>query len=420
MRAAPPMSRPPTVAVVHFPSSGHIRPLLTLVAALERAGLRTVQWAPPEWEQACLAAGGEFRELPEFLKTVAWPPPIPSRIAEFVGMLAERIAPWMSEQVREVGADVVLRDSFAQYGHYAALTNDLREIVVPPMMAFHRQMRPGPADIPQTLENLVKGIPGAVRLRGTSRRLGRKYGAPLGDWRTVFAGRHDATTLVWTTPSLQMRPEALRGEDIHYVGPLRALGPAEVDAEPALDGLSDKDQLIYVSLGTVFEMRPSFYRDAAAALAAPGRRVILSIGRVAPEDLGPLPAGVSAHAHVDQLSVLRRADLFVAHGGFNGIQESLAAGVPMLLFPQMFEQALNADVVVARGAGLRIKSATPQRIRAAAERLLGDPAYAEAARRLAAELRSSGGIEEAVEIVAGAAREHEATVDDGASDPGTD
>jgi MGT family glycosyltransferase len=316
----------------------------------------------------------------------------------------------MSEQVKDVGADVVLRDSFAQYGHYAALTNDLPEIVVPPMMAFHRQMRPSRGDIPLTLENLVKGIPGALRLRSTSRRLDRQYGAPLGDWRTVFAGRHGATTLVWTTPSLQMRPEALRGEDIRYVGPLRALGPTEVDAEPALDGLDAADQLIYVSLGTVFEMRPTFYRDAAAALAAPGRRVILSIGRIAPEEIGPLPPGVSAHAHVDQLSVLRRADLFVAHGGFNGIQESLASGVPMVLFPQMFEQALNADVVVGQGAGLRIRNATPERIRAAAETLLGDPSYAEAARRIAAELRSSGGIDEAVEIVASAAREHSARV----------
>jgi MGT family glycosyltransferase len=414
------MSRPSTVAVVHFPSSGHIRPLLTLVAALEQEGLRIVQWAPPEWEQACLSAGGEFRELPEFLKTVAWPPPIPSRISEFVGMLAERMAPWMSEQVKDVGADVVLRDSFAQYGHYAALTNDLHEIVVPPMMAFHRQMRPSAADIPLTLKNLVKGIPGARRLRSTSRRLERQYGAPLGDWRTVFAGRHGATTLIWTTPSLQMRPEALRGEDIRYVGPLRALGPTEVESEPALEGLSETDQLIYVSLGTVFEMRPSFYRDAAAALAAPGRRVILSIGRIPPEEIGPLPPGVSAHAHVDQLSVLRRTDLFVAHGGFNGIQESLASGVPMLLFPQMFEQALNADVVVGQGAGLRIRSATQEGIRAAAKTLLSDPTYAEAARRIAAELRSSGGIDEAVEIVASAAREHSARVHVGETDQSSD
>jgi MGT family glycosyltransferase len=413
-----PMSRPATVAVVHFPSSGHIRPLFSLVAALEHAGLRTVQWAPSEWEQACLSAGSEFRAMPEWIHHVSWPRPTPSQIAEFVGMLAERMAPWISEQVDDVGADVVLRDSFAQYGHYAALANGLREIVVPPMMAFHNRMRPSAGDIPLTLKNLVRDVPAVIRLRRMSRRLERQYGAPLGGTLAVFGGRHGATTLVCTVPSLQLRPEALRGEDIRYVGPLRALGDTELDAEPALDGLDASDQLIYVSLGTVFEERPSFYRDAAAALAAPGRRVILSIGRLAPEQIGPLPAGVSAYTHVDQLSVLRRADLFVAHGGFNGIQEGLASGVPLLLFPQMFEQALNADVVVRQGAGVRIRSATPERIRAAAETLLGDPSYAEAARRIAAELRTGGGIDEAVGVVASAAREHSSTVDAAAREHG--
>ena len=407
MRAAPLMSLQPTIAVVHFPSGGHIRPLLPLVAALGRQGLRTVQWAPAEWQQACLSAGGEFRALPD-LRDLAWPTPVPARIAEFIAGLSERLAPWMIEQLKDVGGDVVLRDSFAQYGHCAALASGVREVVVPAMMAFHGRMRPGAADVPAAVRNLVAGIPARARLRAISRRLERQYGARLGGPSAVFAGRHGATTLVFTIPSLQMRPDALRGEDVRFVGPLRALGPPEADAEPALEGLEQTDQLIYVSLGTVFEQRPSFFRDAAHALAAPGRRVIMSIGRLPARDIGPLPAGVSAHAHLDQLSVLRRADMFVTHAGFNGVQEGLAAGVPLLLCPQMFEQALNADVVVSQGAGVRLKSPTEDRIRAGAERLLADATYTQAARRIAAELRSGERMDEAVEIVAGAAREHAA------------
>jgi MGT family glycosyltransferase len=401
------MSQQPTIAVVHFPSGGHIRPLLPLVAALGQQGLRTVQWAPSEWEQACLSAGGEFRALPD-LSDLAWPAPIPAQIAEFIAGLSERLTPWAIEQVNDVGADVVLRDSFAQYGHYAALSSGVREVVVPAMMAFHRRMRPSAPDRASTLRNLVTGVPSAVRLRRISRRLERQYGAPLGGPREVFAGRHGATTLVFTVPSLQMRPEALRGEDVRFVGPLRALGAPETGSEPALDGLEQTDQLIYVSLGTVFEQRPSFFRDAARALAAPGRRVIMSIGRLSADEVGPLPAGVSAHAHVDQLSVLRRSDMFVTHAGFNGVQEGLAAGVPLLLCPQMFEQALNADVVVGQGAGLRLKGVSEEQIRVGAEELLADPSYAEAARRIAEELRSGERMAEAVALVAGAAREHAA------------
>jgi MGT family glycosyltransferase len=413
------MTSPPTVAVVHFPSGGHIRPLLPLVTALEQHGLRTVQWAPAEWEQACRSAGSEFRAMPD-LSDLAWPPPVQARIAEFLGALTERLAPWACEQVADVGADVVLRDSFAQYGRYAALANDLDEVVVPAMMAFHRGMRPSAADRAEARKNLIRGLPAAARLRKISRRLERRYGAPLGGPLAVFAGRHGARTLVFTVPSLQMQPDALREEDVRFVGPLRALGASEVEAEPALDGLAQGDQLVYVSLGTVFEQRPDFFRDAAAALAARGRRVILSTGRLDRQELGALPAGVSAHAHVDQLSILRRADLFLTHAGFNSMQEGLAAGVPLLLFPQMFEQALNADVVAGQGAGLRLQDATPDRIRAGADTMLGEPAYAEAAKRIAAELRAGLHVEQAVEAVAGFARQHSASVAGGASELGSD
>jgi MGT family glycosyltransferase len=406
------MTRPPTVAVVHFPAGGHIRPLLPLVAALEQDGLRTVQWAPAEWEQACLSVGSEFRALPD-LDDIAGPAPNLFAIAEWLGHLTERVAPWMSQQVEEVGADVVLRDSFAQYGRYAALANGLDEVVASCMMAFHRGTRPSAGDELPAHKYFVRGIVAAARLRRISRRLDRRYGASLGDPLAVWAGRYGATMLAFTVPSLQMSPERLRDEDVRFVGPLRALGASELDAEPALDGLEASDQLVYVSLGTIFELGPGpdFFRAAAAALAAQGRRVILSIGRIAPEEIGTLPAGVSAHAHVDQLSVLRRADLFLTHAGLNSVQEGLAAGVPLLLFPQIIEQALNADVVVGQGAGLRLKSATPDRIRVAADTLLSEPAYTEAAQRLSVELRSGLRMVEAVEAVARPAREHCSSLD---------
>jgi MGT family glycosyltransferase len=401
------MSRPPTIAVIHFPSGGHIRPLLPLVAALEQHGLHTVQWAPAEWEQACLFAGEEFRALPD-LRDLAWPNPTLFEIAEFLGDLGERLAPWMSEQVKDAGADAVLRDSFAQYGRYAALSNELRQIVVPAMMAFHGQMSPNDADAPSALKSLARRTGPTWRLGKLSRRLARQYGAPLGSPLEVFAGRHGATTLEFTIPALQLNPDALRGEDVRFIGPPRALGGPEVAREPALDDVADDDQLIYVSLGTVFEQRPAFFRDGARALAGPGRRVILSIGRLAADELGPLPAGVSAHGHVDQISVLQRADLFLSHAGFNSVQEGLAAGVPMLLCPQMFEQALNADVVASQGAGLRLQDLTEDHIRAGADRMLGEPSYAAAARRLAGELQAGLRMDEAVDVVAAAAREHAA------------
>ncbi len=396
----------PTVAVVHFPSSGHIRPILPLVTALERSGLHTIQWGPADWEQRCRAAGSEFRALPEWPTDISSAAPLPFLVAEMIARFAERWAAWMSEQVADSPADVVLRDSFAQYGRYAALENGLEEYVIPAMMAFHAGCRPPLRRCPAFAVELAKGFREGLNVRRISRRLQRSYGHGLGGPLDVFAGRHGAPTFVLTVPSLQLRPAGLDGQDVRFIGPLRALAPDQGAEEPALAGLGEHERVIYVSLGTVFEERPGFFRDAAEALSGLGHRVVLSIGRVAPHAVQPLPPGVVAAAEVDQVAVLRRAALFVTHAGFNSIQEGLAAGVPLVLCPLMFEQAMNADVVAARGAGLRVGDISPQALRAAAEAVLGAPAYRDAAQRLAAEMRQAQRIGDAVDALAGSARRH--------------
>src|ERR1039458_9135789 len=299
----------PTVAVVHLPLGGHVRPLLPLVAALGDRGARTVQWAFPEWEAECRKAGGEFRSVPDFGIDMDRPPPNLIGVAELI--------PRATEQIRDSGADVVLRDTFAQYGRYAALEVGLPQVVFSSMMALHRGMRPTLRPLPAALAQLAAGTPDALRLRLISRRLEQRYGVPMGGWLEVLGGRYGCTTLVGTSRGLQTRPEGLAGEDVRFVGPLRAARAPADCGEPALAALGEDEELVYVSLGTVFEDRPAFFRDAARALARPGRRVVLSVGRIAPQTLGALPAGVTAHAHVDQLAVLRRADLFITHGGFN-------------------------------------------------------------------------------------------------------
>ncbi len=398
----------PTVAIVHFPASGHIRPILPLVTALNEAGVHTVQWGPADWEARCRAAGGEFRALPDWPSDLGAATPRPFVVARMVAAFAERWTQWMCEQLADARPDVVLRDGFAIYAHYAAREQGLDQYAIPAMMAFHRGCLPGARDAPAFAAGLLRGARDALELRQISRRLERRYGHGLGSPLDVFAGRLGASTFVLTLASLQLRPGGLRGEDVRYIGPLRALGPDESEDEPALHGLDPDERLIYVSLGTVFEQRPAFFRTAAEALAGPGRRVILSIGRTPPEALQPLPPGVLARAEVDQLAVLRRADLFVTHAGFNSVQEGLAAGLPLVLCPQTFEQAMNADVVVAHGAGVRARGGSVRALGAAAERALADPSCRRAAQRLAAAMRSESRVGEAVELLAGSARRHAA------------
>jgi MGT family glycosyltransferase len=376
--------------------------------------VQTVQWALPEWEAECATAGGEFRAVPDVGIDLDQPPPNLIGMAELIARVTERVTPWMTEQMRGSGADVVLRDTLAQYGRYAAYEAGLPQVAFSAAMAFPRGIRPAlqsmplPAlrNMPVALAQLAAGTPYALRLRRVSRRLEQRYGAPMGGWLEVLGGRYGCTTLVGTSRGLQFHPEGLAGEDVRFVGPLRAASVPAGGEEPALAALGEEEELVYVSLGTLFEDRPTFFRDAARALARPGRRVVLSVGRIAPQALGALPAGVTAHAHVDQLAVLRRADLFITHGGFNSVQEGLVGGVPLLVFPQMQEQVFNADRVSELGAGLRLRRATPTRIGSQADLILGEPRFQAAAGRTGAELRAAVDLDGAVDAVLGTAGPH--------------
>ncbi len=387
----------PVVAVVHAPASGHVRPLLPLVAALNDRGSEVVQFAPAEWEAECVAAGGEFRAVPDFGIDMAEPPANPIAVAELLARGTELATPWLIEQLGDVGAEIVLRDVFI--GRYAALRAGVPQVAFSPMMAMHRGIRPPLALAPLAVGMLATGTPSALRLRRMSHRVEHLYGAPLGGWREVLAGRYGCRTLIGTSRGLQASPEGLAGEDVRFVGPLRAASAPSLREEPALAGFHDGEELVYVSLGTMFESRPAFFRDAAHALARPGRRVVLSVGRIEPRALGELPPGVTAHAHVDQLAVLSRSSLFVTHGGFNGVQEALVAGVPMLLFPQMPEQALNTARVCELGAGVRLRRATPGQITAKSELILTDRGFRDAAMRAGAELRNAVDLDGAVTAV---------------------
>jgi MGT family glycosyltransferase len=94
-----------------------------------------------------------------------------------------------------------------------------------------------------------------------------------------------------------------------------------------------------------------------------------------------------------QLEVLRDAAAFVTHGGLNSIHEALVFGVPMVVAPHQFEQAINAQRVADLGAGLCLRerlsgrAITAEQLRAALDAVLQRPSYRRNAERLGARLR---------------------------------
>jgi MGT family glycosyltransferase len=188
----------------------------------------------------------------------------------------------------------------------------------------------------------------------------------------------------------------------HYVG------PCLLDAAPAADALVDAAPparpLVYVTDGTAYTATPTLLRAACAGLADLPLDVLITTGRSrepAALGLGRLAPNIRVEQWADYGELLPRLSLMVSHGGSGTVLAGLRAGLPQLVVPSQWDQRENAQRVSEAGVGLwlPIDACTSARLRAAAERVLGDPRFGQAARRMALALSRYGGAARAAELL---------------------
>ncbi|KAH7301205.1 hypothetical protein KP509_23G016200 [Ceratopteris richardii] len=124
--------------------------------------------------------------------------------------------------------------------------------------------------------------------------------------------------------------------------------------------------VLYVSLGSIAILSKEQLHEVAIGLEASG----LSILWVVRDDLtgikgASLPQGfldrtqnrIRVVSWCPQLLVLSHEAVggFLTHGGWNSSMEALSMGVPMLVWPHLGDQFLNAEFIVAKwGVGLEL------------------------------------------------------------------
>ncbi|WP_445516911.1 glycosyltransferase [Streptomyces sp. NEAU-174] len=123
--------------------------------------------------------------------------------------------------------------------------------------------------------------------------------------------------------------------------------------------------------------------------------VILATGGI-PVDTDGVPPHVHITDRLPQPLLLESVDLFLTHGGFNSIRESLRTATPMAVLPQFGDQPGNAQRVEELGLGRRITDATPDGISAVCREVLADDGCRARARRARLEMLALPEIESAV------------------------
>jgi UDP:flavonoid glycosyltransferase YjiC (YdhE family) len=369
--------------------AGHVGPLLPFARALLRSGADVALAVPRSAAGLGEAAGLEV--LP-----VDVPP------AAEVGAVFASLG-GLSHEDRAV---VVMRDVFAGYFARSAL---------PGMRAAIAAWRPDVVlreahEFASALAAEEAGVPDVrigVMLEHTEHFCHAVVAAPLDALRSELGLSADpAGERLAASPYLTLAADAIEDPELPRVPGARRYREPDAPGEPLpawWGPILDARPLVFVSFGSVAAGHgyfPALYRTAIEAIAPLPVRVLVATGREAdPAELGPVPPNVHVERWVRQEAIVPHAAAVVCHGGFGTFRSTLALGVPMVVTPLFADQPVNAGRLTDLGAGIVVEPGPTVgvELRAALRRVLHEPQFRAAARRVADETRTLPLVDEAVD-----------------------
>jgi MGT family glycosyltransferase len=375
------------VLFVVLAGHGHVTPTLPLVTALVRRGHRVEYACGPEFGEAVAEAGAEWVALPG-LAPFSPPAQVGPEIVAlwfrhfFAGLAATY--PVLLEHCRGRRPDGVVYDATNWPARLVARALGLPAVRTVPNLAENETYS-------QVDDAVGAGLDDHPQMAAFAADVARFAAAHRVD--LDVAGTWDVTedlNLVFVARAFQPAGDSFDDR-------FRFLGAMIGDREHRQSWSSPHPELplVFVSLGSIFTDRPDFYRTCLDAFGDGRFQVAMTLGGVDPGEVGPLPPTVQVAPWFPQLAVLRRAAAFVTHAGMNSTMEALYYGVPMLAFPRMPEQAVNADRIAQLGLGRRLgpEVVTAGALRSALDEVTSSPGVRAALARMQAEVRGGGGPE---------------------------
>ncbi|HEY0605789.1 MAG TPA: nucleotide disphospho-sugar-binding domain-containing protein [Herpetosiphonaceae bacterium] len=253
---------------------------------------------------------------------------------------------------------------------------------------------PGPQDGQIVPEEQVAAIQAGIQ--AAIAELATTYNVPVSKPTDIYE-HTEALNIVFVPREFQS-PGKDFDESFVFVGP--SILPSTTTASPVTR--SAERPTLYISLGTLFNEDPEFFAMCLEAFGHSEWQVVMSIGsRVDPARLGDIPANFIVAPYHPQLAVLANTDVFITHGGMNSTMEALSLGVPLIVIPQMAEQAITAQRVDALGLGLALDKLglNGEVLRSAAYRVLNEPSFRQEAAKMQVAISASGGYKQAADVI---------------------
>ncbi len=397
-----------------LPLHGHTNPSLPLVRALVERGDEVVYFSSETFAARIQQAGARYR--PYRNAFLSDPSPLSGRTDKISWLLMRTTAEVLAHELdafRAERPDYIISDSVAPWGQWVGQMLDVPIVTSVTTVAVNRRVLAFAASRgtrPKSARLVLSKIRHVAKAALLGRRLRREHGVKGTGILGLTFGSSDLN-IVYTSRHFQPCAESFDDRFL-FIGP--SVGSRTETAGFPWDDSSQTD-VIYVSLGTLFNADPAFYRNCFEAFGGQNVRVVMSIGTTTTEaSLGSPPANFVVRSWVPQLDVLRRASVFVSHGGMNSVSESLYYGVPLVVVPQMGEQEIVARQVEELGAGLYVapKEVTADRLRQSVHRVLGDDRFRQQAALVRESFEAAGGAARGADAILAFTRHHAPSLTD--------
>jgi UDP:flavonoid glycosyltransferase YjiC (YdhE family) len=190
---------------------------------------------------------------------------------------------------------------------------------------------------------------------------------------------------------------------VRFVGPILARPSNRFDPPDWWDELGEGRPVVHVTQGTLDNAdlgRLLF--PTVEGLAGDDVLVVATTGGPDPEPLrAALPTNVRMERFIPHDRLLPHVDVMVTNGGYGGVQQALAHGVPLVVAGDSEDKPEVAARVRWSGAGIDLRTGRPSpgRVAEAVRRVVTRPAYAARARALQAEIQRTRPLDTIAEVL---------------------
>ncbi|WP_158942941.1 glycosyltransferase [Granulicella sp. S190] len=407
------------ILVAVTPLAGHVKPMMPVAQQLVKEGHQVFFQTSDIFSEQIKAAGLEFLPLignanydyhrlgefvPELFTAAS---PMDQAILYTKHLFADRIADQyrgLQQVIASKDIDLVMTDVLFLGELPLLLSGEPRPpviacgVIAPSWIDSASSIFSGPDSTP---EGRVRNVEENERFL-SMRRPGHRYTDAVLDGLGVTIPGGFTINSIYRLPDLFLQfgteefeyPMEDRPSNLVYTGPI-IHKESGAEAPPWMDQLDRSLPIVLVTQGTLANFDfDQLINPAIKGLAEEPVQVVVTAGG-SKEGKTLSAKNAIVEPYVPYERILPMTSVFVTNGGYNGVQQALSYGVPIVCYGESEDKPLVSARVQWSGTGVSLKAGTPmpEQIRDAVRKILHDSTYAERAKTLGAQIAKSDALQ---------------------------